>query len=418
MNYGLNTEDPKIMWIDLNSAFATTEQQAHPSLRGRPLGITNRFSKNCCIITASYEAKRKGVKVGMPRLDALAICPDMLILESDPPKYHHVYKKLLKIMQDYSPDCKMKSIDEGVIDFHGSEQLLKGRSLKSVGYEIKDRVRKEIGDYMMINIGIGPNRFLAKTAAGLHKPDGLDIIDHTNLIETFETLKLTDLTGIASRYKIRLNSWGIFTPLQFLEASEQKLSRQVFGSINGLYWHRRLRGFEIDNQETHLGMVGRQWVLKAPSAEDSFLNPCLHFLAETTAVKLRHRGVVARGVCVWIRFQAGGRWKGKRMYKSTFFSNQDVWKRARELFNERPKHLKAQTIGIYLYQLTPNTRSQLNMFEDVSRMEWLTEAVDEINELYGTFTVHSADSLLGKSLIKQKIPFGGTQYFDLLLKRQ
>lgn len=418
MNFGLNAEDPLIMWIDLNSAFATTEQQAHPSLRGKPVGITNRFSKNCCIITASYEAKELGVKVGMPRLEALALCPDMLILESDPPKYHHVYKKLLAIMQDYSPNCKMKSIDEGIINFRGNQQLEKGRSIESIGYEIKDRVRSEIGDYMMINVGIGTNYFLAKTAAGLHKPNGLDRLDHTNLIKTYETMKLTDLTGIARRYEARLNSWGIYTPLQFLQASEQKLIKQVFSSINGLYWYKRLRGFEIDDQQTHLGMVGRQWVVKKPSADDSYLHPCLHFLSETTAVKLRYRGVVARGICVWIHFQAGGYWKEKKMYKSTFFTNQEVWRRAIELFNKRPKHLRAQTIGIYLYQLTPSTRSQLNMFEDVARMEWLTQAVDEINELYGTFTVHSADSLLGKQLIKQKIPFGGTQYFDLLLKRQ
>ena len=86
--YGLKTEEPSVMWIDLNSAFATTEQQAHPSLRGRPMGVTNRLSKNCCVVAASYEAKALGIKGGMGRQEAMALCPDFIMLETDPPKYH------------------------------------------------------------------------------------------------------------------------------------------------------------------------------------------------------------------------------------------------------------------------------------------------------------------------------------------
>lgn len=418
MNYGLNTEEPNIIWVDLNSAFATTEQQAHPSLRGKPMGVTNRLSKNCCVIAASYEAKALGIKVGYGRQDALAICPDFIMLETDPPKYHYVYKKLFKIMGDYSPNIKMKSIDEGIIDFHDTRETVNKRPLVEIGNEIKQRVREEIGDWMKINIGIAPNRFLAKTAAGLHKPDGLDVIDHTNLVETFKNLELTDLTGIARKYEARLKCYGINTPLDFLAAPEQLLTKQVFKSINGLYWYRRLRGFEIDDNETTLGMVGRQWVVKDPSAKDLDLLPCWHFLSETTGMKLRFRGVVARGICVWARFQAGGSWKEKMTYKSTFFSNQEIWRRAQQLLEKRPKHMKVTCIGVYLYNLESDDRSQASLFEDVEHEEWLTKSVDAINDFYGAFTVYSASSLGGKKLIKQKIPFGGTEYFDLLLKGQ
>tara|TARA_R100000655_G_scaffold104098_1_gene151012 strand:+ start:158 stop:478 length:321 start_codon:yes stop_codon:yes gene_type:complete len=98
-----NTEKPQIMHIDLNSTFATTEQQAHPSLRGRPIGVMNRISKQCCVIVASYEVKALGIKVGTKLQDALAICPDFVMLESDPSKYRHMYSKLMYIMADYSP---------------------------------------------------------------------------------------------------------------------------------------------------------------------------------------------------------------------------------------------------------------------------------------------------------------------------
>ena len=107
--YNFNTEAPKIMHIDLNSAFATAEQQAHPSLRGRPIGVTNRISRECWVIAASYEAKRLGIKVGMRRSEAMAICPEFIMLETDPTKYTDVYRKLLGIMKTYSPKIKMKS---------------------------------------------------------------------------------------------------------------------------------------------------------------------------------------------------------------------------------------------------------------------------------------------------------------------
>ena len=405
------------MHIDLNSAFATTEQQAHPSLRGKPMGVTNRLSKECCVIAASYEAKELGIKVGTRLSDAKAICPDFIMLETDAPKYHKVYEKLVKIMQDYSPKITMKSIDEGIIDFHGMESLLNGRTLEDIGYEIKQRVKDEIGDYMRINIGIGPNRFLAKQAAGWHKPDGLDTLSHKNLTSYYEQMELTDLSGIAERNAARLNACGIFTPLQFLAADEYTLKKRVFQSITGTYWYRRLRGYEIDDYDTKLGMVGRQWVVRNPSHTDEYLLPCLSYLCETTGMKLRFRNVEARGICVGLVLQNGEYWQSKRMYKSTFYTNQEIYRRAMELFNQRPHGAKVTMMRIYCYQLESSKRSQLSLFDDTIKKDWLTKSVDEINDYYGAFTVMNATTIDGKKRIKQKIPFGGTEYFQLLLKR-
>jgi DNA polymerase-4 len=283
--------------------------------------------------------------------------------------------------------------------------------------EVKERMKREVGPWMRLNVGIGPNRFLAKMAASLHKPDGLDVIDHRNVIGMYRNLELEDLTGIADAYGSRLRAHGIFTPLEFLEANDELLRRKVFKSIHGLHWHQRLRGFEVDDYETHLGMVGRQWMVKNPSNDDAYLRSCLHYLVETVGMKLRYRNVEARGVCVWVRFARGGGWRDKKMHRSTFYTNQDIWERVTYLFDHRPKHMVISCLGIYLYELTPSTRSQLSMFEDVQKAEFLTQAMDEINDFYGNFTLFSADTLLGTKNVKQKIPFGGTEYFDLLLKR-
>lgn len=417
MGLNLNREEPNIMHIDLNSCFATVEQQAHPSLRGRPIGVTNRMSKYCCVIACSYEAKALGIKVGMNYPEAKAICPDFLMLQSDPPKYHHVYKKLANIMRSYSPKIKMKSIDEGIIDFHGTREAINRRPLDEIGYEIKDRLRQDVGSWMKCNIGIAPNLFLAKLAAGLHKPDGLDIIHHQNLQGIYGQLRLTDLPGIAEHYEARLNAAGIFTPMQFLEASSDTLQNYVFHSIVGLYWYKRLRGYEIDDYETKLGNVGRQFVMDKSTADESILLPRLHYLCQTTGMKLRFNNVDARGIMVWAKFQTGESFFLRRMFKSTFYSDQEVYRRALLLFNQRPKHMIVTQIGVTCYQLTPSSRSQLGLMEHINREDWLTTAVDEINEKYGSFTISYGDAIKGRDIVKQKIPFGGTRYFEMLLRR-
>ncbi len=414
----LNREPAQIMHLDLNSAFATIEQQAHPSLRGKPIGVTNRISRHCCIIAASYEAKRLGVKVGMNLEQARQIIPEFIILETDPPKYHYVYQKLMSIMKSYSPTIKMKSIDEGIIDFHGTLNSIYHQSLETIGQQIKQQLKEEVGEWMKLNIGIGPNQFLAKVAASLHKPDGMDRIDHKNLIKIYRTLKLTDLTGIASHYEARLNAIGIYTPIDFLKTSADTLNRRVFHSIIGESWYQRLRGFEVDNFNTNLNHIGRQWTLNQPTNKDSLLLPSFQFLCQTTGKKLRFKNLDARGIMIWLQFNNGESWYQRKMYKTNFFSDHDIYQKALYLFNQRPKNMTVMTMGITCYQLTKSSRNQISLLEQVNRDYWLTTAIDSINEKYGNFKIFSANSLDGTKLIKQKIPFGGTEYFDLLLQEK
>src|SRR5437868_15512627 len=105
----LNRAAPQILHIDLNSCFAMVEQQARPLLRGRPVGVTNRKTPNACVVAASYEAKALGVRVGMTFREAQILVPGLILVETDPPKYHHVYQKLVAIMHSYSPRIGMKS---------------------------------------------------------------------------------------------------------------------------------------------------------------------------------------------------------------------------------------------------------------------------------------------------------------------
>jgi DNA polymerase-4 len=413
----INPEAPQILHIDLNSCFATVEQQARPLLRGRPIAVTNRLTKNACVVAASYEAKAFGVKVGMGYSEAKLLAPGLIMIETDPPKYHYVYKKLVGIMKSYSPKIGMKSIDEGVIDFHGTKTNINQRPLTVIGHEIKQRLRDEVGSWMKCNVGIAPNRFLAKQAASLHKPDGLDVITHKNLRQTLSTMKLTDLTGIAERNQARLNTAGIYTPLQFLEAPSEVLTRRVFHSVCGDDWYQRLRGWEVDDVEHSTKTVGRQFVMDEWQPSEEVLHSRLSHLCETTAMKLRYRGLAARGVYIYLLYANGDVWYERKMFKTPVFSGADVYRRVLLLFNHRPRGDWVRMMSVSCYKLEPSNIDQLSLLEEINRQSWLSEAIDTINHQYGEFTVTYASSLAAKGLIKQKIPFGSTRYFELLCNR-
>ncbi len=397
------------MHIDLNSCFATVEQQARPMLRGKPVAIVNRRTEHTAIVTASYEAKSRGVTVGMKLRDARVLVPDIIALESDPAKYRHVYHQLLSIMQDYSAHVTMKSIDEGIIDFHDSTAAMVGRDLQDIGQEIKQRLKDEIGVWMRCNVGISTNRFLAKTAASLHKPDGLDEINAHNLRDVYKTLKLTDLTGIARHNEARLNAVGIYTPLQFLDAEEEALQKVVFKSIVGSHWYQRLRGFEVDDRESDVKRVGRQYVLERFDLSFGQILQRLHHLSESVGSRMRMQDKAARGIYVYAKTRDRQYWHASFMAPSAFYTNQTIYTLARQLFVQAPTNLRE--IGLHCYELQPMGESQLSLFEDtIVREHHIAGAIDDINKRYGERTLHSADTLGTGIYVHTKIPFGSTRY--------
>jgi DNA polymerase-4 len=232
----LNNSRPLIMHIDLNSCFAIIEQQANPLYRRKPVAVAAYDTPRGMVIASSYEAKAKGIKLGVNVGQARLIDPEVIVLMPDPAKYRYAHSLFRQVLEEYSSELHAKSIDEFVLDFSGSPTIRDGRDLMDVGYEIKHKIKDKVGSYVTVNVGIGTNRFWAKTAAGLNKPDGLDMMSAENALKIYGQMELTDLTGINHRYQARLNQNCIFKPLQFYEATEQYLHKQVFKSIVGRQW--------------------------------------------------------------------------------------------------------------------------------------------------------------------------------------
>ncbi len=154
--------------------------------------------------------------------------------------------------------------------------------MKEIGDEIKLKIYERLGEAVTVNVGIGPNRFLAKYAAGFNKPNGMTLIDCTNLRDYYTDQDLVDLPGINVRYRRRLFMAGITTPIEFLEAPMELLKKRVFKSIVGYYWYLRLRGYEIDTAESKRGSIGHQYALSRKTTDMNELERLLLKLCEKT----------------------------------------------------------------------------------------------------------------------------------------
>ncbi len=419
-----NSAPPEVMHLDLNSAFAMTEQQANPLLRGRPVGVTNRLNDYAICIAASYEAKKLGIGLGMRNGEARRIAPDFVMRESDAAKYQYVNKQMREIFESYSPVTQMKSVDEGIIDFRGMRHVLKGRSLEDIGREIKQRVREEVGEYMTVNVGIGPNRWLAKVAAGFMKPDGLYVIDHKNLEAVYGLMKLVELPYIKRRMERRLNDVGIFTPLEFYQASEAVLAKQVFRSVNGHHWYLKLRGYETE-VEYGIRTVGRSYVLEHRTADPEELAMLLHKAATKVARRLHRNKLAARGFSLWlgyvrepedgVRRGFGGPkgWHERRMYPVAVHRADQLYARALDLFARSPQGTVVSGLYMTAYELEPARLDQLYLWEsEDARADRIEAVVNAVNDRYGELQVAPAAVMSGKNPMRDKIPFGTVRYFD------
>jgi DNA polymerase-4 len=316
-----------------------------------------------------------------------------------------------KIFTDYSPAVAPKSIDEAVIDFTDTYALY-NRSLIDIGKEIKQRFRKEIGEWMVCSIGIGTNRFLAKLAASLQKPDGLTTIDHTSVLSVYTRVGLLDLSGINTRYQARLNAAGIFTPMEFFGASLDTLKKQVFQSIVGYYWYLRLRGYEIDQVDFGRKSFGNTYALGKQTNDPRELSRLLMKLCEKTGRRLRKAGYTAQGVHVASVYTDFPFWHTGRKVDLPLYTTREIYLKALRLLNQSGYTKRVRNLAVSVYDLLPHHSEQLEMFS--SRSHAVAEAMDKINDKYGEFVITPALMMGMDDTIIDRIAFGGVKELEEL----
>jgi DNA polymerase-4 len=397
------------MHVDMNSCFATIEQQANPLLRGRPIAVSPYTSPRGIIIAPSVEAKKLGIKLGIRNEEARRICPDIVILPPDPAKYRDAHTRFKNIFMSYTNNVAPKSIDEAVIDFTGSP-IIKFKSMIEIAKEIKIRIKQEVGEWVRVSAGIGTNRFLAKVAAGLNKPDGLDVIDENNLLDVLRNLELVDLPGINVRNEARLNSAGIFNPLQFFDAPMNLLKKQVFQSVMGYYWYIRLRGWEIDDVEFGKKSIGHTYALGQKTSDKEQLARLLMKLCVKVGRRLRHNEFYAEGVHVGLLYRNGSGWHKGHRTKTRLYTDQEIYRHALRLLNMQPTSQVVTNLAISVYDLRPFKPEQAGLFDGTrSDPVALIHATDAINDRYGEFVITPALMAAMDNTIVDRIAFGGVK---------
>jgi len=406
MDLPINNEEPFIMHIDLNSCYATIEQQANPLIRNKAVGVAAYDSPGGFIIASSYEAKRLGIKL-MRIKEARQIKHDIIILTPDPEKYFDAHRRFRSVLERYTNEVTPKSVDEFVVDFKGSQVVQAGKSLSDVGMEIKQAIKKELGEYVTVNIGIAPNRFLAKVAAGLDKPDGLDVITWKDLLPIYGQLDLLDLPGINYRYRARLNLAGIFTPVDFFEASMHKLKKEVFRSIVGYYWYLRLRGYEVDSAKFATKSFGNDYAVGKKTANREEVAKLLMKLCEKTGRRLRKHDYNAFGVFLGLGFENKSWWGKNHRTKHALYSTHEIYTAIMHLYNQVSFPARVTHINIAVYNVSSASPKQTSLF-DGTRLDTrsLAKALDSINDRYGEYTVTPASMANMDDIIIKRVPFG------------
>jgi DNA polymerase-4 len=415
---------PVLNWlfVDLNSYFASVEQQDRPELRGKPVGVVPMLADTTCCIAASYEAKAHGVKTGTIVADARKMCPNIVFVEGRHELYVEYHHRIVEAVENCLPVTAVMSIDEMACRLMGRERPL--LAALELGRKVKASIQERVGPMLRSSVGLATSRYLAKVASDMEKPDGLVALTLDVLPEALRRLSLRDLPGIGAQTEKRLNEKGIHSMDDLLRLDCEQAG-EVWGSVWGerlWYW---LRGEDFSMSETeHLKSISHSHVL-APelrTAEKAWA--VAHKLLHKAAMRLRSHKLWASSISLAVGFSVP---RGLKMPVSRFGVPTRGWHheiRLSEcqdsqtligalcrLWNEKPKgqgYDEPYFIGVSLNGLVPDRLHSLNLFDSLDNAKSrakLQEAMDQLNQKYGLSTLAPATMLAAYKAAPTRIAF-------------
>jgi DNA polymerase-4 len=393
-----------IMLVDMDAFFASVEQSQHAHLRGRPVIVCGDPDRRGVVTAASYEARPSGVHAGMPLQEARRLCPDAEYVEGNPDKYVSISLQLLDLYTRYSPDVEPFSVDEAFIGFGHRLSLDQGLDLaRRIQVEIAKRF--ELG----ASIGVGPNKLVAKMAAGVEKPRGLTALDEAGFRDTFWPLDVRKMWGVGEKLSDRMRSLGIMTVGDLARAPAPALSG-AFGVIGP-----QLREAAWGRDETPLvpcyegvdpKSMGHEVTLGEDSDDAEHLEATLLRLCDQVARRLRKEGFVGRVVAVRLRdHQFVTRIRQRAVHAHTQEPAR-IFEVARALFRENWSGGALRLVGVTVSALEPAPDGeQTDLFAVGERAEKLNRALDQVRDKLGEVAVVPAATLRQKRR-SSHVPFG------------
>jgi DNA polymerase-4 len=410
---------PRVRWlfVDMNSYFASVEQERRPELRGRPIAVVPVMADTTCAIAASYEAKAFGVRTGTQVGEAKRMCPGLVLVEARHELYVEYHNRIVEAVERCVPVSIVLSIDEMACSLMGREQPL--FAALDLARRVKASIREKAGATLRCSIGLAPNRYLAKIASDMDKPDGLMALTPDLLMTALSRLELRDLPGVGARMEKRLHASGIRTMPQLLALSREQLNR-AWGSVGGeRLWHW-LRGEDFHDAELeHPKSVSHSHVLPPELRTEEGCYAVAHKLLHKAAMRLRSGELWTTHVSLTIRYLTPKTQDLERHWSAwsqgvavmACQDNPTLVEVLRKLWAARPqdeRRRKPFAVGVWLGELVPDCLHTLSLFsnlEDEARRARLTHAMDAMNHKYGTVTLFSASMLPARAAAPTRIAF-------------
>lgn len=292
------------LYVDFNSYFASVEQQLAPSLRGKPVIVLPVASDSTCAIAASYEAKAFGIKTGTPVYEAKRLCPNLICVPAQHEAYVEYHHRLIDEIEQHLPVDAVCSIDEMACRLMDNETA--PDTVRAIALRIKQGIAANVGAYIRCSIGAAPNRYLAKVATDLQKPDGLTLLLPGDIPARLLPLALRDLPGIGANMEKRLRDNGIKTVGQIYDYAPKHL-RALWGSIWGEKMWYLLRGIELPEEKTERRSIGHSHVLPPDLRPPAQAWPVARRLLIKAASRLRRMNMEARRLTLAVRIENGPR---------------------------------------------------------------------------------------------------------------
>ncbi|HUD20897.1 MAG TPA: DNA polymerase IV [Candidatus Saccharimonadales bacterium] len=408
-----------ILHLDANSYFATLEQQAYPHLRGKPVGVAGKGPGERTVISgASIEAKKLGIKGAMSTWEALKICPQLIIIPANYDRYIFTSQRIFRLLETLSPKVEIFSIDEAFLELPAQEtnskfQTLNSKIISDLGFSASDfrtaedkaylnainvalqakrMIRRQIGEWVSVSVGISYGKTLAKFASELQKPDGLVVIRPGDFTEVAKKASVGDLCGIGYRLTPRLNQLGVETVYDLGRIPPKTLT-DVFGDSAGNWMHRIGNG--LDDNQLHSfhdlpeeKSVGHSYTLPRDLTSIEQAKSVLLLLAEKVGRRLRRKNFLARTVSVYFRFGEGGGWGERATGQEYLMDGFQIFQAGERILNRCPYFKPIRFINITVSDLAKQVTLTAPLMADQIHLEKLITAVDQINDRWGAFTIH------------------------------
>lgn len=405
-----NIHHLSIIHLDLDAFFASVEQRDNPAYRGKPLivgGISGGKgnSNRGVVCAASYEARKYGVHAGMPIWEARQKCHKGIFIPSQMNKYSEASKKFFQICSTYTPLIEPLSIDELFLDVSGCESLF--GSSEIIGKKIKERVYQELG--IKVSVGIAENKFLAKIATNLGKPDGFYIIPSKDIQKILYPLPVSSLWGIGKKTEELLKKSGIYLVEQLARMPDSILENLL--GKNGEKMKLLAQGIDESpvTPPSKAKSIGKETTFSTNITEKAVLVKELLKISQMIGYTARKKSYKGRTITLKIRFHNFITFNRSKTLENPTHIDDIIFKTVVELLDKvRHKKGGVRLLGIKLSNLTSgNERKQLKFLRDEEdkkddKLEQLTQSLDKIREKFGTKAVTRA-SLLSKGVRSQHL---------------